>query len=127
MRTVNNGAMRGTRVGSGPPGEPYSRGFPVARVVVLYYCERAPDDGAVHRDRDTTPAVGMPRLPQPAGTDPLDPPSLVARNMGEKTHLGHVRDRRTQAEGDLLMAESLARRDHPGEYNVWARPRRRKS
>ncbi len=128
MRTVNNGAMRGTRVGSGPPGEPYSRGFPVAKVVVLYYCANG--------HRTTVPFIGTATPPpqwecrvcsQPAGTDPLDPPSLVARNMGEKTHLGHVRDRRTQAEGDLLMAESLARRDHPGEYNVWARPRRRKS
>jgi RNA polymerase binding protein RbpA/transcriptional regulator MftR-like protein len=63
---------------------------------------------------------------QPAGTDPLDPPSRVARYMGEKTHLERVRDRRTQVEGDRLMAESLARRDHPEEFNVWAGPRGRK-
>jgi len=46
--------------------------------------------------------------------------------MGEKTHLGRVLGRRTQAEGDRLMAESLARRDHPEEFNVWAGPRSRK-
>ena len=46
--------------------------------------------------------------------------------MGEKTHLERVRDRRTQAEGDRLMTESLARRDHPEEFNVWAGARRRK-
>jgi hypothetical protein len=63
---------------------------------------------------------------QPAGTDQLDPPPRVARYTGEKTHLGRVHDRRTQAEGDRLMAESLARRDHPEEFNVWAGPRRRK-
>jgi hypothetical protein len=62
---------------------------------------------------------------QPAGTDPLDPPARVSRYMGEKTHMERVRDRRTQAQGDRLMAESLARRDHPEEFNVWAEPRRR--
>jgi hypothetical protein len=36
-----------------------------------------------------------------------------------------VRDRRTQVDGDRLMAESLARRDHPEEFNVWAESRRR--
>jgi hypothetical protein len=46
--------------------------------------------------------------------------------MGEKTHFERVHDRRTQVEGDRLMAESLARRDHPEEFNVWAGPRRRK-
>jgi hypothetical protein len=40
------------------------------------------------------------------------------RYIGKKTHLEHVRVRRTQAEGDRLMAESLARRDHPEEFNV---------
>ena len=46
--------------------------------------------------------------------------------MGEKTHLDRVHDRRTQADGDWLMAESLARRDHPEEFSVWAGSRRRK-
>ena len=38
MRTANNGTMRGTRAGAGPAGELYSRGFAVAKVVVLYHC-----------------------------------------------------------------------------------------
>jgi hypothetical protein len=59
---------------------------------------------------------------QPAGTDPVDPPLQVGGLAGEKTHLGRVRDRRSQAEGDALMAESLARRDHPEDFNVWTRP-----
>jgi hypothetical protein len=42
--------------------------------------------------------------------------------MGEKIHhMGRVRDRRTQAEGDQLMAESLRRRDHPEDFDVWAK------
>ena len=38
MRTANNGTMKGTRVGAGPAGEPYGRGFTVAKVVMLYHC-----------------------------------------------------------------------------------------
>ena len=38
MRVARNGAMQGTRVGAGPAGEPYDRGFTVAKVVVFYHC-----------------------------------------------------------------------------------------
>jgi hypothetical protein len=64
---------------------------------------------------------------QPAGTDPLDPPARVPSYAGEKSHLGRVKSRRSPAEGDALMAESLARRDHPEEFDVWAGARRRKA
>jgi RNA polymerase-binding protein len=126
MRTVNHGSVRGTRVGAGPPREPNGRGFTVAKVVVPYYCASG--------HRTTVPFIWTATPPpewecrvcsQPAGTDPVDPPLLVAANVGEKTHLGRVRERRTQADGDALMAESLARRDHPEDFNVWAGPRKR--
>ncbi len=123
MRTVSNGAMRATRVGAGPAGEPYGRGFAVAKVVVLYHCANKHQTLVPFIWTVTPPPQWECRVcSQPAGTDPLDPPPRVARYMGEKTHLGRVRDRRTQAEGDRLMAESLARRDHPEEFNVWAGP-----
>ena len=32
------------------------------------------------------------------------------------SYLEHVKDRRSQADGDRLMAESLGRRDHPEEF-----------
>jgi RNA polymerase-binding protein len=126
MRTVNHGSVRGTRVGAGPAGEPNGRGSTVAKVVVPYYCASG--------HRTTVPFIWTATPPpqwecrvcsQPAGTDPVDPPAGVAANVGEKTHLGRVHDRRTQAEGDALMAESLARRDHPEDFNVWAGPSRR--
>ena len=126
MRTVNTGIMRATRVGAGPAGEPNGRGFTVAKVVVPYYCASG--------HRTTVPFIWTVTPPpewecrvcsQPAGTDPVDPPLRIAALAGEKTHLGRVRDRRTEAEGDALMAESLARRDHPEDFNVWATPRRR--
>jgi len=128
MRSVNNGIMQGTRVGAGPAGEPIGRGSAVAKVVVLYHCA----DG----HRTTVPFIWTATPPsqwecrvcsQPAGTDPLNPPPPVGRYLGENTHLGRVKSRRSPAEGDALMAESLARRDHPTGFNVPAGPRRRKA
>jgi RNA polymerase-binding protein len=128
MRTANHGAMRGTRVGAGPGGEPYGRGLAVAKVFVLYHCANG--------HRTTVPFIWTATPPpqwecrvcwQPAGNGPLDPPPEVASYLGGKSHLGHVKSRRSPAEGDALMAESLARRDHPEEFNVWAAPRTRKA
>jgi len=127
MRTANHGTMQGTRVGAGPAGEPYGRGLTVAKAVVLYYCANG--------HRTTVPFIWTATPPprwecrvcsQPAGTDPLHPPR-VASYRGEKRHLARVKSRRSPAEGDALMAESLARRDHPEQFNLWAVPPRRKA
>ena len=124
MRTANHGTVQGTRVGAGPAGEPYGRGSTVAKVVVHYHCPNG--------HRTTVPFIWTATPPpqwecrvcsQSAGTDPLDPPPRVASYLGEKSHLGRVKSRRSPAEGAALMAESLARRDHPEEFNVWASPR----
>ena len=118
MRTASNGPIQGKRVGAGPAGEPYGRGFAVAKIVVVYHC--------ANKHQTAVPFIWIVTPPprwecrvcsQPAGTDPLDPPSRAVRSIG-KTHLERVRDRRTQVDGDRLMAESLARRDHPEEFNV---------
>ena len=128
MRTANHGAMRGTRVGAGPAGEPYGRGFTVAKVVVLYHCANGHGTTVPFIWTATPPPQWECRVcSQPAGTDPLDPPARVPSYAGEKSHLGRVKSRRSPAEGDALMAESLARRDHPEEFNVWAGARRRKA
>jgi RNA polymerase-binding protein len=132
MRTVKNGAMRGTRVGAGPAGEPYDRGFTVAKVVVLYHCANKHQTLVPFIWTATPPPQWECRVcSQPAETIPIGPPppdsSRVARYLGAKSHLGLVKSRRSPAEGDALMAESLARRDHPEEFNVWAKPRRRKA
>ena len=75
MRTANNGAMRGTRVGAGPAGEPYGRGFAVAKVVVLYHCANKHQTLVPFIWTATPPRQWECRVcSQPAGTDPLDPP-----------------------------------------------------
>jgi len=127
MRISNNGIMQGTRVGAGPAGEPYDRGSTVAKIVVIYHCANKHQTLVPFSWTASPPPQWECRVCwQPAGTDPLDPPPRVARFLGEKTHLERVRDRRTQAEGDRLMTESLARRNQPEEFNVWAGYRRRK-
>jgi hypothetical protein len=128
MRNAKNGTMRGTRVGAGPAGEPNSRNFTVARVVVLYHCANKHQTRVPFIWTATPPPQWECRVcSQVAGTDPLDPPPGPASYLSQKTHLGYVLDRRTQADGDRLMAESLARRDHPEDFNIWTSPRRRKA
>ncbi len=128
MRSVNNGIMQGTRVGAGPAGEPSARGYTVAKVVVHYHCANGHET--------TVPFIWTATLPPqwecrvcslPAGTDPLDPPPPVQAYTGDNTHLGRVKSRRSAADGDALMAESLARRGHPEAFKVPAGPRRRKA
>ena len=128
MRTANSGAMRGTRVGAGPAGEPDGRVAMVAKVAVLYHCANG--------HQTTVPFIWTATLPPqwecrvcslPAGTDPLNPPPPVAPNVGENTHLGRVKSRRSPAEGAALMAESLARRDHPEKLYAPTRPRKRRA
>jgi hypothetical protein len=53
----------------------------------------------------------------------------MIKSAEETSHLEHVKDRRSQADGDRLMVESLRRRDHPEEFrDAWTAgpsPRRR--
>jgi RNA polymerase-binding protein len=132
MRSISSGAMRATRVGAGPAGEPHGRGLAVAKVVVLYYCPGG--------HNTTVPFISTAAVPpqwecrvcsRSAGTIPIDPPppdsSRAASYLRARSHLRDVKSRRSAAEGDALMAESLARRDHPEEFNVWLKLRKRLS
>jgi hypothetical protein len=49
----------------------------------------------------------------------------MIKSAEETSHLEHVKDRRSQADGDRLMAESLRRRDHPEGSGTFGRPGRR--
>src|SRR5579864_2556166 len=121
MRTVNYGAVQGTRVGAGPASDPHGRGLSVAKVVVIYHCANG--------HRTTVPLIWTATPPsqwrwrvcsEPAGPDELARPPGSRANGAKQRHLGRVKSRRSAAEGDALMAESLARRDHPEEFNLWA-------
>ena len=44
----------------------------------------------------------------------------MIKSAEETSHLEHFKDRRSQADGDRLMVESLRRRDHPEKFrDVW--------
>src|ERR1700730_872568 len=109
MRTVNAGTMRGVRIGAGPPGEA-GRGVAAPRVRVSYWCasnhETAPD----FAETAEIPGSWVCRCGRPAGRDPGQvPPGPPALRAEHKSHLGHVKERRSEAEGEALIAWALDR------------------
>jgi hypothetical protein len=100
--------IRGSRIGAGRMGEA-ERGEAAPRRLVAYYC--AHDHVTPMRfAEDVTPPEtwDCPRCGLPAGQDPAAPPP-VPRAEPYKTHLAYVRERRSDAEGNALLDEALAR------------------
>ena len=100
--------IRGARVGSGPAGES-DRGPSAPRQRVPFFC------GNGHRtvrsfasDAEVPATWDCPNCGRPAGRDESAPPS-AARNEPYKSHLAYVKERRTDEEGDALLAEALAK------------------
>ena len=101
-------AVRGHRVGAGPMGEPdHGKAAPCIRV--SFWCA----DRHETRLRFAVDAVipetwDCPRCGSPAGQNEQDPP---ARPQAEpyKTHLAYVKERRSDADGEAILAEALAR------------------
>ena len=112
---VSGNAIRGTRVGAGPLRWA-ERGEPAARRTVIYFCvnghETQPSFALDVPEPDTwdCPHCGL-----PAGRDPDNPPSRP-RAEPYKTHLAYVKERRSPADADAILAEALARlRQRRGE------------
>lgn len=101
-------AIRGSRVGAGPMGEA-ERGESAPRVVVAYYCANghvtqpsfAEEPGLVIPDVWDCQRCGF-----PAGQDKDNPPS-PPRVEPYKTHLAYVKERRSDAEGEVILDEAL--------------------
>lgn len=101
-------AIRGSRIGAGPLGEA-ERGEAAPRKRISYFC------GNGHH---TTPALAVeaevpdlwdcPRCGAPAGQDSDAPPAL-ARHEPYKTHLAYVEERRSEEDGEAILAEALER------------------
>lgn len=105
---ARSSGIRGSRIGAGPMGES-ERGSTVERVAVTFWC------GSGHGTQ-TNFAVSA-EIPeiwdchacgQPAGMDPDNPP-VTAPQTPFKTHLAYVRERRSDADAEILLAEALAR------------------
>ena len=107
---ASGNAIRGSRVGAGPMGES-ERGDTAPRVRVSYYCANG---------HETQPSFALepgvappevwdcPRCGLPAGQDKNVPPN-APRTEPYKTHLAYVKERRSDADGEAILAEALAK------------------
>ncbi|WP_308191761.1 RNA polymerase-binding protein RbpA [Kitasatospora humi] len=105
---ASGNAIRGSRVGAGPMGEA-ERGESAPRNRISFWCankhETRPSFAADAVIPDTW---DCPRCGFPAGQDEHNPPA-PSRNEPYKTHLAYVRERRTDADGEAILAEALAK------------------
>src|SRR6266853_5958037 len=109
MRTVNTRTMRGARIGAGAPGEPDS-GVVAARVVVSYWCARKHETTPSFATGAVIPDTWVCRCGRPAGRDPGQvPPDPPASRAEQKSHLDHVKERRSEADGEALITWALDR------------------
>lgn len=108
-------AIRGRRVGAGPirPDEAME---PVARRRVTYWCANGHRVQPAFAAEVPPPSTwDCPHCGQPSGLDQEAPP-LRPSAAPYKSHLAYVKERRTDAEGEQLVAEALARlRQRRGE------------
>lgn len=102
-------AIRGSRVGAGPMGEA-ERGEAAPRIWVSFWCahghETRPSFAA---DAVIPDSWDCPRCGWPASTDEKEPPS-PPKIEPYKTHLAYVKERRTDIDGDAILAEAMERR-----------------
>ena len=112
-RTIHSGnaGVRGSHINAGPMGEP-ELAIAAPRVVVRYWC--------ASKHETVVPFAATARVPlrwecscgQPAGQDRDDPPEpdqfrALRFPTEQKSHIEYVRQRRTQVDGDALLAEAL--------------------
>lgn len=101
-------SIRGSRIGAGPIGE-NERGETAPRQRVPYFCANGHrSTPAFAHDAELPQEWDCPRCGLPAGQDESAPPS-ASRVAPYKTHLAYVQERRTDADGEALLEEALAR------------------
>jgi hypothetical protein len=99
-------AIRGSRVGAGPMGEA-ERGESVPRRRIPFWCANGHETRPAFAEEAAVPeSWDCPRCGLPAGRSEQEPPA-PPRNEPYKTHLAYVRERRTDADGEAILAEAL--------------------
>lgn len=104
----SSGRIRGARIGGGPAGDS-ARGLSAERTEVEYYCARGHRQKPSFAIEAAIPDLwDCPRCGLPAGRDQDNPPAeeIVAPY---KTHLDYLRERRSDADAEILLNEALAR------------------
>ena len=101
-------AIRGSRVGAGPMGEA-ERGEAAPRVHVSFWCGKGHEVSPSFASDAVIPETwDCPKCGWPAGPDKDNPPS-AQKNEPYKTHLAYVRERRSEVDGEQILAEALAK------------------
>jgi RNA polymerase-binding protein len=105
---ASGNAIRGSRVGAGPMGEA-ERGDAAPRLWVSYWCSNGHETRPSFADEQGSQPPDVwdcPRCGFPAGQD-RDHPPAPPRNEPYKTHLAYVKERRSDADGEAILAEAL--------------------
>ena len=99
-------AIRGSRVGSGPMGEA-ERGDAAPRTRVSFWCAHKHESRPSFASDAAIPEVwDCPRCGWPAGRD-KDVPPTPPKPEPYKTHLAYVKERRSDVDGEAILAEAL--------------------
>jgi hypothetical protein len=105
-------AIRGSRVGASPvrwAESPADRSETVARRTVGYWCANGHHTEQTFAAEVDVPALwDCPRCGLPAGPDEENPPARP-RTEPYKTHLAYVKERRSEADAEAILAEAIAR------------------
>ncbi len=105
---ASGSAIRGSRVGAGPMGEA-ERGEAAPRTRITFWCANGHETTPSFAAEAAIPETwDCPRCGFPAGQDERNPPS-PPRTEPYKTHLAYVRERRSDADGEAILAEALAK------------------
>ena len=103
-----NGSIRGSQIGAGPMGE-NERGELAPRTVVSFWCGNGHQVRIAFASEVVPPQEwDCPKCGLVASTDRDNAPA-PASTVPYKTHLGYLRQRRTQEEGEALLEEALAK------------------
>jgi hypothetical protein len=101
-------AIRGSRVGAGPMGEA-ERGEAAPRIRVAFYCANKHQVvPSFAHDAQIPDEWDCPRCGFPAGKDPENPPA-PPKTEPYKTHLAYVKERRSEADGEAILQEAIAK------------------
>ncbi|MBY8887422.1 RNA polymerase-binding protein RbpA [Streptantibioticus rubrisoli] len=105
---ASGNAIRGSRVGAGPMGEA-ERGESAPRLRISFWCSNGHEtQPSFASDAQIPDTWDCPRCGFPAGQDENNPPD-PPRTEPYKTHLAYVRERRSDADGEAILAEALAK------------------
>ncbi len=100
------GAIRGSRIGSGPMGEA-ERGEAAPRQSITYFCTNDHETALqFSAEADVPESWDCPRCGMPASIDEKNRPT-APKIEPYKTHLAYVKERRSEAEAAEILTEAI--------------------